>query len=105
MSYTRPIENDDTKWSLAEFIALHGNFSIIREAQTGSWCGRFSVRGVWTDVFIEKKVRGIAISEILHNQGNYEVVAVLKEIYVLYRKGDIIDYADVWHGLNPNQRY
>lgn len=101
MSYTKALESDNTRWSLSEFIALHGHFSIIQEADTGRLCGRFNNRGIWTHVHIEKKVRGTAISHILNNQDNYEIIASLGE-YILYKKEDIIDYATVEQDLNPN---
>ena len=103
MSYTKALESDNTRWSLSEFTALHGRFSIIQEVSTGRLCGRFNNRGDWTEVHIEKKIRGIAISHILNNQDDYEIIASLGE-YILYKKGDIIDYATVEQDLNPNEQ-
>lgn len=100
MSYTKALERDNTRWTLSEFMALHGNFSIIQEADTGKWYGRFNNKGVWTHVHIEKKIRGTAISHILNNQDCYEITASLEE-YILYKKGDIIDYATVEQDLDP----
>ena len=101
MSYTKALERDNTRWSLSEFIALHGNFSIIKEYDSGRWYGRFNNGGVWTHVHIEKKIRGTAITHILKTQDNYEITSSLGE-YILHMKGDIIDYATVEQDLDSN---
>ena len=104
MKFTKATEKDGSLWSLSEFIALHGRFSIVQEHLTGVICGRFNRKGIWTQVHIEKKVRGIPISDILNNQNAYEVIVVIDE-YCLYRKGDIIAYNVIWEDSHPHEAY
>ena len=100
MSYTKATEKDRTKWSLSEFIAQRGNFTILQEVTTGNWYARFNNKGIWTHVHIENKIKRTPIHYILSHQDEYEVIADLQE-YCLYRKGDIIDYSGIWKDLHP----
>lgn len=101
MKYTKASERDKRTWSLPEFIALYGKFSIIKDHRTGCICGVFGSKGVYTLVHLEKKIRGTSISDILGNQSAYEVIVVIDE-YCLYKKGTLIDYSTVWEDSNSD---
>ena len=101
MNYTKAIEKDSSTWPLSEFITLHGNFSIVKEAPVKQLCGRFNSKGIYTDVHIEKKVRRTPVSYILNHQEEYEVVVVIDE-YCLYKIGDIIDYSTIAADSDPS---
>lgn len=94
MNYTIATEKDKTVWSLSEFIKLHGNFTIIQEATTGNWYGRFNNRGIWTHIHIESKVKGTSISYILKHQDEYNVEVIIDE-YCLYKIGDTINFNEI----------
>ena len=94
MNYTIATEKDKTVWSLSEFIKIYGNFSIIQEATTGNWYGRFNNRGIWIHVHIEDKVKGTPISYILKHQNEYNVEVIVDE-YCLYKIGDTINFNEM----------
>ena len=94
MNYTIATEKDKTIWSLSEFIEIYGDFSIIQEATTDNWYGRFNNRGVWTHLHIESKVKETPIPYILKHQDEYNVEVVVDE-YCLYKVGDAINFSEI----------
>ena len=104
MEYTKSTKELGSKWALPDFITSYGKFSIFCDYNTGLWCGRFNNKGIWTQVHIERKVRGIPISDILDNQEDYEVIVLdVCNEYCLRRKGDNIDYNVIWSDLHPHE--
>jgi hypothetical protein len=101
MTYTKASEKDDTVWSLSEFISLHGNFSILKEATTNQLCGCFSNKGTIVYTHIERKVRGTSIPYILNHRDEYKVIVAIDE-YCLYKAGDIIDYSTIAADSDPS---